>query len=94
MPSGTVAVEEAEPPMRWRDRDMEALRARGLAVPVDGIQPGQIADSFLAARDGARVHNAVDIMARKGTPVLAADDGTILKVGTNTLGGKIGRAHV
>ncbi len=89
MPTVSVMPEEPEPSMRWRDRDMEALRSRGLAIPVDGVLPGQISDTFFAARDGARVHNAVDIMARKGTPVLSADDGTVLKVGTNNLGGNV-----
>ncbi|MCX5765519.1 MAG: M23 family metallopeptidase [Gemmatimonadetes bacterium] len=89
VPVIATAAEELESPARWRDRAFEALRSRGLAVPVEGVPAGQIADTFLAARDGARVHNAVDIMARKGTPVLSADDGTILKVGTNTLGGNV-----
>lgn len=78
-----------DPTPRWRDADMESLRSRGLVVPVDGVQPSQIADSFFAPRDGARVHNAVDIMAKKGTPVLSADDGTVLRIGQNTLGGNV-----
>ena len=81
-----VAAAEAE---RWRDKDMDALRSRGLQVPVDGVDPSRIQDTFLSARDGKRVHNAVDIMAKKGTPVLSADDGTIIRIGTNGLGGNV-----
>ena len=69
------------------DRDIEELHYRGLLVPVAGIDASRIPNTFNDARDGQRKHNAVDILAKRGTPVLSADDGTILKVGTNALGG-------
>jgi murein DD-endopeptidase MepM/ murein hydrolase activator NlpD len=56
---------------------------------VRGARLGRIEDSFDAPRDGGRFHDAVDILAARGTPVLSADDGTILRVGTNALGGKV-----
>ena len=68
---------------------LESLRARGLIVPVKGVTAAQIPDTYDERRDGLRVHNAQDILAKRGTPVLAADDGTILHVGKNTLGGNV-----
>jgi len=66
------------------------LRARRLMVPVDGIAVDRLVDSYNAERDsGARRHFAIDISAQRGTPVLAADDGTILRMGFNSLGGLI-----
>jgi murein DD-endopeptidase MepM/ murein hydrolase activator NlpD len=56
-------------------------------VPVDGIGPGRIPDSFNEARDGGRTHRATDILAPQGTPVLAAEGGTILRLSRNALGG-------
>jgi murein DD-endopeptidase MepM/ murein hydrolase activator NlpD len=57
-------------------------------VPVDGISADRLVDSYHAQRDGgARRHFAIDISAQRGTPVLAADDGTILRMGFNSLGG-------
>ncbi len=58
-----------------------------LAIPVRGIRPEQLRDSYADARSGGRVHHAIDIMAPAGTPVLAAGDGTILKLRTGGLGG-------
>lgn len=58
-----------------------------LAIPVRGVRPEQLRDSYAAARSGGRVHNAIDIMAAEGTPVLAAADGAILKLRTGGLGG-------
>jgi len=72
-----------------RDVAIESLRERGLLVPVKGIVASQIPDSYDAARDGARVHYALDILAKRGTPVLAADDGRVLHIGTNPLGGNV-----
>jgi murein DD-endopeptidase MepM/ murein hydrolase activator NlpD len=69
--------------------DAEYLRSRELMVPVHGFAPRQLRDTYNAARSGGRAHRALDIMARKGTRVLSADDGVVLRVGSNPLGGKI-----
>jgi murein DD-endopeptidase MepM/ murein hydrolase activator NlpD len=58
-----------------------------LLIPVRGIRPDQLRDSYADARSGGRVHNAIDIMAPGGTPVLAAADGTIHRLRTGGLGG-------
>lgn len=65
------------------------LRSRELIIPVKGIESDELRDTFGAARSGGRTHQAIDIMAKKGTPVLAADDGYVLRVGRNDLGGKV-----
>ncbi len=60
-----------------------ALRARQLMVPVAGVSPDQVPDNFRAPRSGARIHGAVDIPAPRGTPVLSADDGRVLRLQRN-----------
>ena len=63
-----------------------ALAAKGLLIPVQGADPSRLRDSYTASR-GGRTHDAVDIMAPRGTPVIAADSGTILKLRQNEAGG-------
>lgn len=58
-----------------------------LLVPVSGIEAGQLDDSFADGRGGTRVHEAIDIMAPVGAPVLAAADGRIVKLFTSKPGG-------
>ena len=65
------------------------LRGRGLMVPVAGITLAQLSDGYDAPREGGRRHEAIDILAPRGTPVLAVDDGIIVRVGTNALGGNV-----
>jgi peptidoglycan LD-endopeptidase LytH len=62
----------------------------GLAIPVQGIKPNQLSDTYTQARaGGARTHDAIDIMAAEGTPVLAAADGTVEKLFLSNGGGGI-----
>ncbi|WP_229519191.1 M23 family metallopeptidase [Massilia rhizosphaerae] len=58
-----------------------------LLVPVDGIAPAKLTDTFDQQRGNERHHEALDIMAPKGTKVLAAADGKIVKLFTSKPGG-------
>ncbi|WP_296947940.1 M23 family metallopeptidase [uncultured Massilia sp.] len=60
-----------------------------LPVPVAGVQPAQLADTWGGARSGGRRHEGIDIFARRGTPVLSSTEGVVLRVGTNRLGGQV-----
>ena len=59
----------------------------GLALPVVGIKPEQLSDTYDDARGQGRRHDAIDIMADEGTPVIAAADGTIEKLFNSVRGG-------
>ncbi len=54
---------------------------------MQGVTPDRLRDSYDASR-GDRLHAALDIMAPRGTPVVAADGGLVWKVRSNTLGGR------
>ena len=69
------------------DEAVNYLFARALEIPVAGKTAGQLKDTFDEGRDGGRVHRALDILAPRGTPVLAADSGRVLRIKSNALGG-------
>jgi murein DD-endopeptidase MepM/ murein hydrolase activator NlpD len=58
-----------------------------LLIPVAGIKPEQLQDTYTQSRSEGRTHNAIDIMAARNTPVLAATDGTIIKLFQSQRGG-------
>ena len=67
--------------------EMQSLMSRRLLIPVEGVDRSRLRDNFNETRGGVRRHEALDIMAARGTPVLAAGDGTIAKLQHHPLGG-------
>jgi murein DD-endopeptidase MepM/ murein hydrolase activator NlpD len=67
--------------------DIDALRAQSPVVPVAGVAAKDLVDSFDDRRGDARQHNALDIMAARNTPAIAAVAGTILRLHNSTAGG-------
>ena len=63
------------------------LRNRRLLIPVQGVKAAELQPTFHAQR-GTREHEALDVLAPKGTPVLAVEDGEIVKLFYSVRGGK------
>jgi peptidoglycan LD-endopeptidase LytH len=63
-----------------------SLAGTVLAMPVEGARRQDLHDSFSESRDGHR-HEAIDILAPRGTPVDAVVDGSIAKLFTSVRGG-------
>ncbi|MEN1973419.1 peptidoglycan DD-metalloendopeptidase family protein [Luteimonas sp. MJ204] len=70
-----------------RSVDSVAGPPPGLMVPVRGVAPSELSPTFEDARSEGRVHEALDIMAPAGTPVLAVADGHVEKLFDSRLGG-------
>lgn len=77
---------EAVPPASAAAQREEQSGPR-LLVPVAGVAPHELTRQFDEPRSGGRLHQAIDILAPRNTPVLAADDGTIARLMQNELGG-------
>jgi peptidoglycan LD-endopeptidase LytH len=70
------------------ESDVAYLRSRKLLIPVVGVRPHQLPNTFDEARaGGARRHDAIDILAPRGTPVLSVDAGRVAKIDTSDRGG-------
>lgn len=72
------------------NRQRLVLGPSGLAIPVAGLNARDLIDTYAQARSGgARLHDAIDIMAPHGTPVIAAASGTVEKMFVSKGGGGI-----
>lgn len=67
--------------------DYDALIERRLAFPVPGVDPASVQDTFDELHGGGQKHEATDLMAPAGTPVVAVDDGIIKKLFLSVRGG-------
>jgi len=66
--------------------DIEILSRRNLVLPVQGVPASSLIDNFDEGR-GKRKHEAIDILAPRGTPVVAVGDGKVAKLFTSAAGG-------
>jgi peptidoglycan LD-endopeptidase LytH len=64
-----------------------SANAGELLIPVAGVRPEQLQDTYTQSRSAGRTHNSIDIMAARNTPVLAAADGQIIKLFNSERGG-------
>jgi murein DD-endopeptidase MepM/ murein hydrolase activator NlpD len=87
---GAPAVHEPAEAAVPRVPQLEAvIGPNGVAVPVAGMAVERLADTYTQSRAGGRPHNAIDIMAPRGTPVIAAAPGTVEKLYFSQGGGGI-----
>lgn len=59
-----------------------------LAMPVQDVTMRQVVNTWHAPRGTDRQHQGQDIFAPRGTPILSATDGYIIRIGENSLGGQ------
>ena len=59
--------------------------AGNLVCPINGFTT--FTDTWGAPRSGGRTHQGVDMLAARGTPAVAIESGTILRLGNSSLGG-------
>jgi peptidoglycan LD-endopeptidase LytH len=83
-PPRAPALEAVAPSMA---EAIGALARRNLLIPVEGVTANRLTDTFNESRALGRRHDAVDIIAPRGTEVRAVDDGTIAKLFTSKAGG-------
>ena len=65
-----------------------ALASLRLLIPVAGVKPSELQDTFNDSRSEGRVHDAIDIMAARDTPVVAAADGRVVRLFQSAKGGR------
>lgn len=87
-PTPQQRAEPVTPPPAAPADATAVAHLRDLFFPVAGGDSTRLDDSFDEPRDGgARTHNAIDIMAPHGTPVLSVQDGRILRLTKSAKGG-------
>ncbi len=67
--------------------DHDLLSQRHLILPIEGLTARDIHDTFDQGRPGGKSHEASDLLAPRGTPILAVEDGVIQKLFLSKPGG-------
>ena len=75
------------PPASGEEARAPGSAATNLLIPVAGVGPEQLQDTFTQSRSEGRTHNAIDIMAARHTPVIAAADGRVVRLFQSERGG-------
>jgi murein DD-endopeptidase MepM/ murein hydrolase activator NlpD len=88
VPPGDSTVPGISGPLAVNEADLAYLRTKDLLIPVAGVSAGQLHDSFYDSRSEGRIHQALDIMAAQGTPVLASAGGKV-RLYTSDRGGNM-----
>lgn len=86
VPPVTVATPPEPATAPAPSQPVQVAAVPGLLMPIAGLRRDQLTDSFDDAR-GGRKHEAIDIMAARGTPVLAVADGKVVKLFHSKPGG-------
>jgi murein DD-endopeptidase MepM/ murein hydrolase activator NlpD len=76
-------------PVAVPEEELEALFGTGFPLPIEAYDRAKLRDTFLARRGRAKKHYAIDLGARRGTPVVAVADGVIERLGRDRHGGKV-----
>jgi murein DD-endopeptidase MepM/ murein hydrolase activator NlpD len=84
--ASTLTVIDSAPSAAPTPGDLQVLRHE-MQVPVSGISPSMLHDTYDELRGGTRPHEALDILAARGTPVLSAAGGRVLKLYNSKAGG-------
>ena len=79
-----IQQDTTNPPVP-QDAELSAL-AKALTIPVAGVKAEELLDTFNEKR-GERRHDALDIPAPRGTPVLSATSGRLQRLFTSERGG-------
>lgn len=79
---------QAQPPLAQLPSPVSPGSAGAkLLIPVRGVDAASLVDTYEQARGEGRRHDAIDIVAPRGTPVLATSDGVVMKLFQSVRGG-------
>jgi peptidoglycan LD-endopeptidase LytH len=86
-PASPTATSAQPTPAVLVDADIVELRRRHLPIPVAGVTASSLAPTFHQRRGGNREHEALDILAPRGTPAIAVEESRVQKLFNSERGG-------